>query len=235
VLFRHRFVDAECRLLGLDERPERREPHVRRGPFNIGIACGPSGLLVVDQDGPRDLEVFAADIGVVIPNTRRSRTGRGTHVLFRHDHSRQPVGNAEGRLGDYDVNIRGNGGFIVGPGLMHQDGERYAFLNPTTPICVAPEWLIKAVTASPASPRAPLAGVGGAAASQLPGGPIQQGRRHLSMLSYAGKLANTNLSLAELTPIFLKRWTDCTQPLCPLSQTSRPHGRAGWSAGRHQC
>jgi len=182
------------------------------GRFNIGIACGPSGLLVVDQDGPRDLEVFAADIGVVIPNTRRSRTGRGTHVLFHQDHSRQPVGNAEGRLGGYDVNIRGNGGFIVGPGSMHQDGEHYAFLNPTTPICVAPEWLIEAVTASPASPRAPLAGVGGAAASQLPGGPIQQGRRHLSMLSYAGKLANTNLSLAELTPIFLKRWADCTQP-----------------------
>jgi hypothetical protein len=58
-----------------------------------------------------------------VPETRVSRTGRGRRLLFRHDHGLQALVNAEGLLSDFDVNIRGEGGFIVGPGSTHETVE----------------------------------------------------------------------------------------------------------------
>ncbi|WP_442952946.1 bifunctional DNA primase/polymerase [Pedococcus sp. 5OH_020] len=79
------------------------------GPCNIGIACRPSGLLVVDEDGVRNLAAYAGPLGLEVSSTRVSKTGRGAHLLFRHDHDADPVGNTEGLLADFDVNIRGAG------------------------------------------------------------------------------------------------------------------------------
>jgi hypothetical protein len=38
-----------------------------RAPYNIGIACGPSGLVVIDLDLPRDADDEEAADGVLFP------------------------------------------------------------------------------------------------------------------------------------------------------------------------
>ncbi|HEV7149031.1 MAG TPA: DUF3987 domain-containing protein [Pedococcus sp.] len=179
------------------------------GPCNIGIACGPSGLLVVDEDGARNLAVYADPLGLEVPSTRVCKTGRGAHLLFRHDHGAHPLGNSEGLLADFDINIRGAGGYIVGPGSHHENGTRYDFVNPQAPILPAPPWLLQAIT-TPRRRSATKQRAGALAADHS--GPIPQGQRHPALLSYAGRLANTGLSAEELRPVFLERFKDCVQP-----------------------
>src|SRR5882757_7384698 len=47
----------------------------------IGLACGPSGLVVFDADGPKGVVSLGA-LGP-LPPTARSRTARGVHVFFK--------------------------------------------------------------------------------------------------------------------------------------------------------
>lgn len=179
------------------------------GPFNIGIACGPSKLLVVDEDGPRDLRAFAATAGLVVPDTRAVRTGRGTHLFFRHDHALRALGNGEGLLREYDINIRGAGGYVVAPGSTHETGSFYDFVEPSTPVLPPPEWLLDAVTTRPRRQSPPSsADVGRTTHSGL----IPLGKRHSELVSYAGRLANSSLHPDELKPVFLERYYDCVQP-----------------------
>lgn len=98
-----------------------------RSPYNIGVATGPSKLVVVDLDAPRQralggrhgrqvLAELAARAGAEIP--RKTFTvvtpGGGQHLYFR-----APAGpaltNTAGRLGTH-IDTRAVGGYVVGPG-----------------------------------------------------------------------------------------------------------------------
>lgn len=89
---------------------------------NIGIATG-KGLVVVDLDGPEGLaalEQWETKYGP-LPPTRRVRTGRGMHLYF---HCKEALGNSAGRIAPH-VDIRGDGGYVVGPGSVHASGRIY--------------------------------------------------------------------------------------------------------------
>lgn len=138
----------------------------QRGPFNVGIACGPSGLYIVDLDTPKHaddrppapwdaepgvrdgsdvLAALAERAGTVFPHathTVRTASG-GLHLYFT-----QPDGltlrNTTGHLG-WKIDGRGHGGYVVAAGSV-VNGARYITLNAAAPQ-VLPAWIAAALAA----------------------------------------------------------------------------------------
>ncbi|MGW8762322.1 bifunctional DNA primase/polymerase [Streptomyces sp. NPDC055815] len=133
-------------------------------PYNIGIATGPSGLLVVDldtlkeedeegtPDGVTSLKALCERAGQAVPHTHRVRTARGgMHLYFTRPDSVR-LGNTAGRLGKR-IDTRGWGGYVVAPGSRTPDGA-YEVLDDRPPIPL-PDWLHTALTAPRETPHSP--------------------------------------------------------------------------------
>ena len=117
---------------------------------NVGIACGASGLLVLDidprnggDDSLRDLEEQRGPL----PNTVRCLTGGGgVHYYFRRPVD-APVGDATPWPG---IEIKAEG-YVVAPPSIHPDtGREYAWdatahPDDMTPV-EAPTWIVDAMT-----------------------------------------------------------------------------------------
>ncbi|MEU8109532.1 bifunctional DNA primase/polymerase [Nonomuraea muscovyensis] len=148
--------------------PERIHSMWTRGPFNIGIACGPSGLVVLDLDVPKpdepppptwDLPGIheGADVLAMLCEQARQplpletftvRTRRGgTHLYFAAP-AGADLGNTAGRLG-WKIDTRAQGGYVVGPGSFvdQPDGRgTYRVLHAPAP-ALLPAWLAERLTA----------------------------------------------------------------------------------------
>lgn len=113
-------------------------------PRNIGIACKPSGLVVIDQDTPETLDDLAASLGERCPVTYRVRTRRGWHPYFLADPQR-PLGNSAGALAAHGMDVRGGGGtyggYVVGAGSVHESGHVYTAEDDQAQPARLPDWL----------------------------------------------------------------------------------------------
>ena len=186
-------------------------------PRNIGIACGQSGLLVVDEDTPGDLAKYAADVGGTVPDTFTVSTGRGSHYYFQA--GEHEFGNAEERLKTYGVNIRGKGGYVVGPGSLHATGVLYGITRDVRPAPL-PEWLVDALT----PPQEHAGAVGGSQREDKPRGlaavpdvirgprPGSPGERHDVLVRYACSLRSRDVPSEEALHLFRAVWERCEQP-----------------------
>jgi hypothetical protein len=118
-------------------------------PRNVGIACKPSGLVVIDQDSPETLEDFAASLGESVPPTYRVRTRRGWHPYFAADPAR-PLGNSAGALAGHGMDVRGGGkaygGYVVGAGSVHESGHVYTAEDDDAEVAPLPDWLRAQIT-----------------------------------------------------------------------------------------
>jgi hypothetical protein len=151
-----------------------------RRPFNIGIACGPSGLLVLDLDQPKPgqqlpsdwqqpgirdgSDVFAAlseRAGAAFPPdtfTVATPSG-GMHLYYRRPAALSLGNSCKTRAPMIDT--RCVGGLIAAPGSTI-NGTRYRTLNPTPPADL-PDWLTDLLTPPPPRPATaslPLAALG---------------------------------------------------------------------------
>lgn len=123
------------------------------GPVrNIGIACGPSGLLVLDEDTLGALSKLAESLGEVVPPTYRVRTSRGWHYYF--EDPANEFGNSPGALADWHIDVRGgrgSGGYVLAAGSEHWTGHVYvaedAFMLPAA----LPDWIKRQIRAAPAA------------------------------------------------------------------------------------
>jgi Bifunctional DNA primase/polymerase, N-terminal len=143
----------------------------RGAPY--GIACGPSGLLVIDLDahkplpddwqqrGARNgidaLTLIARWAGQDVPATFTVRTpSGGLHLYFR-----EPPGmafrNTAAQLAP-QVDTRGHGGYVVGPGSAI--GGRAYEVTDARPVVMLPPWLARLLTPPP-PPLRPVRGTGG--------------------------------------------------------------------------
>ncbi|MGW8328058.1 bifunctional DNA primase/polymerase [Streptomyces sp. NPDC055897] len=127
-------------------------------PYNIGIATGPAGLLVVDLDMPKPKEHEGAPggaesllalcerAGQTLPATYQVRTPSGGHHLYFTAPAGIRLGNTAGRLG-HRIDTRGWGGYVVAPGSATDQGA-YSVTDdrPPTPL---PQWLHAALSAQP--------------------------------------------------------------------------------------
>lgn len=112
---------------------------------NYGIATGQvSKLVVLDvdgEDGRESLRQLVNEHGK-LPKTVVVKTGRGKHYWFRTGKS--TFRNSAGQIGK-GIDVRGDRGYIVGPGSVHETGIEYRFLSGRSPtdieIAKAPKWL----------------------------------------------------------------------------------------------
>ncbi|MET9269385.1 bifunctional DNA primase/polymerase [Kribbella sp. NPDC003557] len=146
--------------------PARIERCWSSSPYGIGIACGPSRLVVVDLDQPKpgqtapaswrtpgltcgaDVLADRADAaGATYPwNTHTVLTGRGgEHLYFAAPQGIQ-LRNTQGRLG-WLVDTRAHGGYVVGA-VSVVSGRRYRTVYDVSPAPL-PQWLTEALTPGP--------------------------------------------------------------------------------------
>lgn len=120
----------------------------RKG-LNVGIATGKvSNCFVVDIDGhqaEKDLQ-YLIDIHGELPQTLQQTTGRGRHLFFKYPKGVDKIKTRRGVIGE-KIDIRGDGGYVVGYKSTHKTGATYDFVNPLEDIEDAPQWLIDIVLA----------------------------------------------------------------------------------------
>lgn len=114
-------------------------------PYNIGIACGHNGLVVLDIDnrdgGAEGLAELEAKHGK-LPDTRTVITAGGKHIYLR---GQKPYGNSVRALAR-GVDVRGVGGYVIAPGSIHRTGASYMWeigLSPEDGVeeAAVPAWL----------------------------------------------------------------------------------------------
>jgi archaellum biogenesis ATPase FlaH len=93
-----------------------------RPTMNYGIACGPSGLAVVDLDTKNGIDGISnwsrTTAGLGLQKTFEVTTpSGGMHLYFKAEN----VGNSVGTVAP-GVDVRGTGGYVVGPGSTTDSG-----------------------------------------------------------------------------------------------------------------
>lgn len=132
-----------------------------RAPYNIGIACGPSGLVVIDLDMPHeaDSDEAAAD-GALFPLSGADILSRlaaqhgerypggtytvdtpsgGCHLYFSAARDSR-IRNSAGAVGPH-IDVRADGGYVVGAG-SRIGGHAYTARWQRTPAPL-PSWLAR--------------------------------------------------------------------------------------------
>jgi hypothetical protein len=123
---------------------------------NIGIATGTaSSLVVLDVDGSDGEASLATLVGAhePLPATLTATTGRGRHLYFAY--SGAEITNSAGRLGA-KLDVRGHGGYVVGPPSVHISGRAYQWVDAAAPIAPLPEWLAVLMQKPAAPPIRPI-------------------------------------------------------------------------------
>jgi hypothetical protein len=134
-------------------------------PYNIGLACGPSGLVVLDLDvakpgepipaeyaqcGFRSGGEVLADLQGVhgdIPDTLMIATPSGGEHWYFTAPAGQRLYNTAGRLG-WKIDTRSAGGYVVAPGSVI-GGVRYAVVADLPPAPL-PGWIADQIRRDPA-------------------------------------------------------------------------------------
>ncbi|MFF2252484.1 bifunctional DNA primase/polymerase [Streptomyces sp. NPDC058142] len=127
-------------------------------PYNIGIATGPSGLLVVDldvrkpeeqegtPDGVESLLALCERAGQTLPPTYQVRTPSGGQHLYFTQHDGMRLHSTAGRLGHH-IDTRGWGGYVVAPGSTTPNGA-YTVTD-ESPVAPMPGWLAEQLSGRP--------------------------------------------------------------------------------------
>ncbi len=142
------------------------------GAYNLGIATGPSRLVVIDLDVPKHddtpprgtpegvvdgadmLALLAEQHGQQFPTqtyTVRTASG-GTHLYFTAP-AGTPLRNTAAKLG-WKIDTRAGGGYVVGAGSTIER-ERYTVVHDAPPAPL-PDWLTELLTPAPLPPQRPV-------------------------------------------------------------------------------
>ncbi|MFI5953779.1 bifunctional DNA primase/polymerase [Cryptosporangium sp. NPDC051539] len=153
------------------------------GPFNIGIATGPSGLVVIDPDVPkpgavpppewqeegvksgRDTLVVVAERAGVDLNeqftedldtyTVNTPSG-GMHLYYQHPADGPQLRNTAGTLG-WLIDTRAHGGYVVAAGSITPAGlYTVAEVDDDPTLRVLPAWLATRLAPRPLPPQEPV-------------------------------------------------------------------------------
>jgi len=155
-----------------------------RAPYNIGIACGPSGLVVIDLDTARDLDdepgtlfpLSGADILSGLAQRHGERYPGGTYIvdtpsggchLYFSDAGGARVRNSAGAVGPH-IDVRTEGGYVVGAG-SRIGGRAYTARGKRAPAPLPP-WLARLIRDAYEPPTVP--------APRLPVSDTAQGRAY---------------------------------------------------------
>ncbi|NEC92495.1 bifunctional DNA primase/polymerase [Streptomyces sp. SID12501] len=146
-----------------------------RAPYNVGIAAGPSGLLVVDLDMPKPnsrngqcssdtpdgattFTALCERAGHRVPDTYRVRTASGGSHLYFTAPDGVRLTNTAGTIGPL-VDTRATGGYVVAAGSITPIGP-YKALSGSVAAPV-PGWLLSILKPAPKPLQAPSVPVAG--------------------------------------------------------------------------
>lgn len=190
---------------------------------NVAIITGAvSSVVVVDTDAP-DAEEWAR---LNLPRTPwRVKTSKGFHRFYRHPGetvtNRARIATQDGRLA---LDVRGDGGFVIGPGSIHASGAKYTALGDwSIPAAKLPAfwlgWIAKPRPPQPPRSRAFLSGDGAIRAraylAKVPRPVIGQGSDHATFAMAARIIHDFGLTpqtaaelLQEWCPEFDRSWIE---------------------------
>ncbi len=135
-LTRHGFKDASDNRRKIDQWWERWPD------ANPAIDTGRSGLVVIDSDTVDGFANLCRELGHAVPDTFTVRTSNGFHYYFRAPDD-QRIGNSGAlKSRGFPVDVRGAGGYVVGPGAVHASGQVYTTTNTNRPQPL-PNWLVE--------------------------------------------------------------------------------------------
>lgn len=175
---------------------------------NIGIACAPSGLVVIDadyRDGGDDLLRELERKHGALPRTPRALTGGGgTHDFLRHPSSR-----LIGKLGTgLDVRDRA---YVVVPPSLHPNGRAYSWELDPAEVPLAPvseTWLD--LLRRRRTDR-----------TYRQEGTIPRGRRNDTLTRHAGGMRRMGLTTDEILPALDRLNANRCQPALPADEVAR--------------
>ncbi|WP_329273826.1 bifunctional DNA primase/polymerase [Streptomyces sp. NBC_01451] len=162
-----------------------------RAPYNVGIAAGPSGLLVVDLDMPKPngkngkgssdapcgATTFAAlceRAGHRVPDTYRVRTASGGSHLYLTTPPGIRLTNTAGTIGPL-IDTRATGGYVVAAGSLTPIGPYKALSAPVA--APVPGWLLSILKPAPK----PV---------QTPSGPVVEQSRRYADVAFTNEVRN---------------------------------------------
>jgi Bifunctional DNA primase/polymerase, N-terminal/Primase C terminal 1 (PriCT-1) len=186
----------------------------RRWPSaNIGMVTGATaGIVVLDVDpahgGEDSLDNLLVKHGK-LPDTPEVLTGGGgRHLYFKHPGGE--LRNSAGQLGA-GLDVRGDGGYVVGPGSTHISGRTYDWEASSTPdqvgVAPMPRWLVDGLTYS-------LRSTGSGCAPSAVGGYVREGGRNAWLTSMAGAMRRKGAEeLALAQALWCINQEQCVPPL----------------------
>lgn len=204
------------------------------GSANVGLILG-RGVIAVDFDGPGSEELLTAS-GIELPeDAPRSCTANGAHVLLSVNDA---IGNRVEMLASTEkrpdgkpvcqVDIRGDGGYIVAPPSVHPSGHVYEWdRRVEKSIPAAPAALLELINRTGTAPAKPSGASQGAA-----GGPeapkwvtealrgVRKGLRDVTCTKLAGYFLGKNIP-ADIVREQLRGWAGRCQPPFEHSQIDK--------------
>lgn len=191
---------------------------------NVGIACGPSGLVVIDLDikgGKNGISTFKTlcdelevDYEGICDTYTVATPSGGLHLYYAAPrNSTIRLSASQLALG---VDVRAWGGMVVAAG-SEIDGNPYRVINDAPPIPLPPELGRRLVGANPPTKRA----------ERVPG-IIAQGERETQLVSMAGTMRRRGMSIeAILAALDVENEVRCVPPVsrADLERISNSVGR----------
>lgn len=170
---------------------------------NVGIACGASGLVVLDVDprqgGDATLEARTEEHGK-LPETLTVNTGGGgQHYYFADGTPATPDGKAGAGL-----DRKAATGYVVAPPSRHASGGTYSWVEYDAEPVAPPTWVLQGATrAAEATERR--------VADALHG--IPEGDRNHALFRLASRHIGKGLTRDEVEALALVAAANCTPPL----------------------
>ncbi len=91
--------------------------------LNLGIICGKvSNVVALDMDSMDAVQWAAKNLPAPLFRVQTGRQGGGQHWFYRYPDGVESVPNASEFRGRKDIQVRGDGGYVVAPGSVHESG-----------------------------------------------------------------------------------------------------------------
>lgn len=163
---------------------------------NWGLACGPgSGVWVLDvdgDDGETAIRKLCREHGEVWMLTLTAISARGPHLYFGYP-GHSIIRNSAAKLAR-NLDIRGDGGYVVVPPSVHRSGHVYRWAEPDRAIAPAPAWLLDLISSQAQRPAKPACEIG----------VLPKGSRNDGLTRLAGSLRRRGATEAELQTALLE-------------------------------
>jgi len=191
-----------------------REWWTRWPDANIAIACGPSGLVVLDVDprhgGDESLRDLYQELGRETFQTATALTGGGgQHLYFRADGT--PLKNVAGGLGA-GLDLKAAGGYVLAPPSVHPSGRAYEWELGYSPeeraLLDFPQALANRLKEPSRRPQTTSA-------------VIREGSRNVELTRLAGAMRARGMSEAAIAAALLAENTQRCDPPLPEQEVRR--------------